>query len=106
MIPERKYQKPARLDSAMLELMLTVLPSVAWILYRCFTLLRAPVGLVVESLDLEIPHAPSICIDSVTHRSTVIHWDIEVSEAEELVYMVLVNNKEGMYWLADAFLLY
>lgn len=50
----------------------------------------------MQKLNIEIPHAPTICIDSVSHESVIIHWDIEVSEDEELIYIILVNNKEGM----------
>ena len=83
--------------SAMLELLLTVLPSVVWLLYRCYTILHTPVEILVRKLNIEIPHAPTICIDSVSHDSVIIHWDIEVSENEELIFIILVNNKEGMY---------
>ena len=79
----------------MIEALLTVLPSICWILYRCFKLLRRPVEQLVEDLHMEIPHAPTICIDSVTETSVVIHWDIETRNNEYLYYVVLINNKEA-----------
>lgn len=81
----------------MWETLLTVIPSVIWILYRCYRLFQTPMDKLVENLDIEIPHSPSICIDAVTHQSVIIHWDIEVSDDEELVYIVFVNNREGMF---------
>lgn len=80
----------------MLELLLSVLPSAVWILFRCYSLLQTPVDKLVENLNIEIPHAPTICIDSVTDLSVIIHWDIEITDAEELIFIILVNNKEGM----------
>lgn len=51
---------------------------------------------LVEDLNIEIPHAPNMCIDSITHKSVVIHWDIEMKADESLVYIIMINNREGM----------
>lgn len=84
---------PKKFITTMLEALLAVFPSVCWILYRCIKLLRRPVEELVEDLHMEIPHAPTICIDAVTHTSVVIHWDIETRYCEHLYYLVLINNR-------------
>lgn len=80
----------------MIEVLLTVIPSIFWIVYRCYQLLQTPVEGLVEDLNIEIPHAPNMCIDSITHKSVVIHWDIEMKADESLVYIIMINNREGM----------
>lgn len=79
----------------MIELLLTIVPSVCWLLYRCYQLLQTPVESLVEDLNIEIPHSPNICIDSIQKSSVVIHWDIEMNKSENLYYVLLVNNKEA-----------
>lgn len=81
----------------MIEVLLTVVPSLCWIVYRCYQLLQTPVEGLIEDLNIEIPHTPTICIDSITHTSVVIHWDIEIASDESLIYVLLINNKEGMF---------
>lgn len=79
----------------MIDILLTVVPSICWILYRCFKLLQTPVETLVDELHIDIPHSPAICIDSITASSVVIHWDIELKNDESLFYILVVNNKEA-----------
>lgn len=80
----------------MIEVLLTLVPSLCWIFYRCYQVLRTPGEELIKNLHIDIPHTPNICIDSITSSSVVIHWDIEISKEEILYYIVHVNNIEGM----------
>lgn len=79
----------------MIELLLTVVPSVFWLLYRCYQLLHTPAEQLADDLRIEVPHNPTICIDLVGRNNVVIHWDVEVREDESLYYVLLINNKEA-----------
>ncbi|CCG20818.1 hypothetical protein CORT_0A04300 [Candida orthopsilosis Co 90-125] len=78
----------------MLEVLITIIPSVCWLLYHFYTILQTPVEKIIEDLNIEIPHIPNICIDSINESSIVIHWDIEVKSDENLYYMIVVNVQE------------
>lgn len=78
----------------MLELLLTVVPSACWLLYRCFQLLKTPIEEIVEELNINIPFIPTICVDAITNDSVVIHWDIQTRIEENLIFLLLVNKKE------------
>lgn len=79
----------------MIELLLTVVPSVFWLLYRCYQLLQTPAEQLADDLRIEVPHNPTICIDLVGRNNVVIHWDVEVREDESLYYVLVINNKEA-----------
>ena len=78
----------------MLEVFITIVPSICWLLYHFYTILQTPVENIIEDLNIEIPHIPTICIDSINESSIVIHWDIEVKSEENLYYIVLINGQE------------
>lgn len=79
----------------MIEILLTVIPSVIWIIYRCWQLFQTPVEVLIDDLNIEIPYSANICIDSISNTSAVIHWDIKIREDENLFYILLINNKEA-----------
>ncbi|KAK6463051.1 hypothetical protein DFJ63DRAFT_312375 [Scheffersomyces coipomensis] len=78
----------------MIQILVTFVPSLFWILYRCYQTLRTPVEEIIQDLSIEIPHRPNICIDSVTETSVIIHWDIERSNDDNLYYVIVINGKE------------
>ncbi|KAI5963589.1 uncharacterized protein KGF55_002469 [Candida pseudojiufengensis] len=78
----------------MIEILITVIPSICWLLYRFYTILKTPVEKIIEDLNIEIPHMPNICIDSINDTSVVIHWDIEKTNDENLYYIILINGQE------------
>lgn len=79
----------------MLQLLLTVVPSICWVLYRCYRVFLVPSLALFQDLRLRIPQTPKICIDSVTNDTIVIHWDIERQKDEEILYNIVVNGVEG-----------
>ncbi|KAG7661967.1 uncharacterized protein J8A68_004467 [[Candida] subhashii] len=78
----------------MIEILITLVPSLVWLFYRFYLILCTPVERLIEDLNIEIPHTPNICIDSISSNSVVIHWDIEVKNDENLYYVVVVNGTE------------
>ncbi|RCK63941.1 hypothetical protein Cantr_10459 [Candida viswanathii] len=79
----------------MIEVLLTVIPSLCWLLYRFYLILKTPVEKLIEDLNIEIPHTPILCIDSISETSIVIHWDIEVKYDENLYYVIVINEQEA-----------
>lgn len=69
----------------MIEVLITVVPAVLWLLYRFFLVLQTPVEKLIEDLNIEIPHTPILCIDSISERSIVIHWDIEIKSMKTCI---------------------
>ena len=61
-----------------------------------FLVLQTPVEKLIEDLNIEIPHTPILCIDSISERSIVIHWDIEIKFDENLYYVIVVNEQETL----------
>ncbi|KAI5955557.1 hypothetical protein KGF57_003690 [Candida theae] len=78
----------------MLEVLITIIPSICWLLYHFYTILQTPVEKIIEDLNIEIPHIPNICIDSINESSIVIHWDIEVKSDENLYYIIVINGQD------------
>lgn len=78
----------------MIEVLLTLVPSVLWLLYRCFKLFQVPVDEIINDLNIDIPHIANICVDAITSNSIIVHWDIQLRLDENLCYILLVNNKE------------
>lgn len=79
----------------MIEILLTVIPSIVWIIYRCYQLFQTPAEVLINDLNIKIPHSANICIDSISNTSAVIHWDMIVGDDESLFYVLLINNKEA-----------
>ncbi|CAI5756927.1 unnamed protein product [Candida verbasci] len=79
----------------MVEVLLIVLPSILWLLYRLYLILKTPVEKLLKDLSIEIPHSPNICIDSIAENSIVLHWDIEIKFDEKLNFVVLINDQEA-----------
>lgn len=79
----------------MIEVLITVVPAVLWLLYRFLLVLQTPAEKLIEDLNIEIPHTPILCIDSICERSIVIHWDIEIKFDENLYYVIVVNEQEA-----------
>lgn len=79
----------------MIEVLLTVIPSICWLLYRFYLILKTPVEKLIEDLNIEIPHTPILCIDSISETSIIIHWDIEVKYDENLYYVIVINEQEA-----------
>lgn len=93
-------------EVAMIEVLITLVPSVLWIPYRCLKVLRTPAVVLTEQLHIDIPHAPTICIDSIAETSAIIHWDIETKDDEFLSYALSINNAIGKYsWCNIKFLI-
>ncbi|KAL6449540.1 hypothetical protein SBY92_004454 [Candida maltosa Xu316] len=79
----------------MIEVLLTIIPSICWLLFRFYSILRTPVEKLIEDLNIEIPHSPVLCIDSISETSIVIHWDIEIKFDENLYYVIIINDEEA-----------
>lgn len=78
----------------MIELLLTALPSLCWVLARCFQLLRVPADRLARQLNVYIPHTPTICVESLAPTSIGFHWSIDIKLDENLFFVVLVNGKD------------
>lgn len=79
----------------MLEVLLTAIPSLCWMLFRCYQLFKTPTHKLGSSLNLDIPHTPTICIDSLDESSVVLHWDIETLPDENIFYVILINGHDA-----------
>lgn len=79
----------------MIEVLLTAIPSLCWMLFRCYQLFRTPTDKLFQLLNVDIPHTPAVCVDLLTRTLVVIHWDIEVQPDENVFYAVLVNGKDA-----------
>lgn len=79
----------------MLEVLLTAIPSLCWMLYRCYQLYKTPTSKLGSSLNLDIPHTPLIYFDSLGIDSVVLHWDIETLPDENIFYVILINGKDA-----------
>lgn len=79
----------------MIEILLTVIPSVCWMVFRCYQLLHTPAERLARQLNVEIPHMPSVCVDQLGPTQLVLHWDIEIQPDENIFYVVLVNGKDA-----------
>lgn len=78
----------------MLEVILTVIPLVCWILLRCYQLLYTPTEKLARHLTIEIPHVLVVSVDSITATTASLHWDIESGPHESLYFVVLLNGTE------------
>lgn len=78
----------------MIHLIITLVPSVLWILYRSLQILQTPAEELVADLKTQIPHTPQVCVDSITASAAIIHWDIEIRPNENLYYVLVVNHQE------------
>lgn len=79
----------------MLEVLLTAIPSLCWMLFRCYQLFKTPTHKLGSSLNLDIPHTPTIYIDSLDKTSVVLHWDIETQPDENIFYVILINGHDA-----------
>lgn len=79
----------------MLELLLTVVPSLCWMVFRCYQLLHTPAERLARQLNVDIPHIPSVCVDQLASTHLILHWDIEMLPDENIFYVVLVNGKDA-----------
>ena len=50
---------------------------------------------IIEDLNIEIPHIPIICVDSISESFIVIHWDVDTRGDENLYYIVIINGQEA-----------
>lgn len=72
-----------------------LVPSLLWILYRCYQVLSTPVDELVQELRIDIPFSPTVCVDSVSETSVVLHWDIQIKRDENLYFLLVVNGHEA-----------
>lgn len=79
----------------MIEILLTVIPSVCWMVFRCYQLLHTPAERLARQLNVDIPHTPCVCVDQLGSSHVVLHWDIEMTLDENIFYVVLVNGKDA-----------
>lgn len=79
----------------MIEVLLTAIPSLCWMLFRCYQLFKTPTSKLGSSLNLDIPHTPVPCVDYLSDSSVVLHWDIETLPDENIFYVILVNGKDA-----------
>lgn len=79
----------------MIEILLTVIPSVCWMIFRCYQLLHTPADRLARQLNVDVPHTPSVCVDQLGSTHLVLHWDIEILPDENIFYVVLVNGKDA-----------
>lgn len=79
----------------MLEILLTVIPSLCWLAFRCYELVHTPAARLARKLNVDIPHIPSVCVDQLAATHIVLHWDIEILPDENIFYVVLVNGKDA-----------
>lgn len=64
-------------------------------LFRCYQLFKTPTHKLGSSLNLDIPHTPTIYIDSLDESSVVLHWDIETLPDENIFYVILINGHDA-----------
>lgn len=79
----------------MIEILLTAIPSLCWMLFRCYQLLQTPAERLARHLNVDIPHTPSVCVDLIGQNAVVVHWDIEIQPDENIFYVILLNGKEA-----------
>lgn len=79
----------------MLEILLTVIPSLCWLAFRCYQLVHTPAERLARKLNVDIPHIPSVCVDQLAASHIVLHWDIEILPDENIFYVLLVNGKDA-----------
>ncbi|KAG7193572.1 uncharacterized protein KQ657_000641 [Scheffersomyces spartinae] len=72
-----------------------LVPSLLWLLYRCYQVLSTPVDELVQELRIDIPFTPTVCLDSVSETSVVLHWDIQIKRDENLYFLLIVNGHEA-----------
>ncbi|BFZ54703.1 hypothetical protein PYCC9005_001740 [Savitreella phatthalungensis] len=51
-----------------------VAAAVLWLLYRISQLWIAPLNIVLRSLAIELPGAPRVTVDALSHDSVSLHW--------------------------------
>lgn len=78
----------------MLEVLLTAVPALCWLLCRCYHLLQTPLATLFQKLNIDIPHAPQVTIDSLGEDYVILHWDTETA-SENIYYVVLLNGREA-----------
>lgn len=74
----------------MIDLLVTLVPSVLWILYRCVRILSTPTKELMDDLQIEIPNSPTICIDCIQDNMAIIHWDVVRDDL--LSYILVVDD--------------
>lgn len=77
------------------ELLLTAVPLICWVFFRCYQLLSTPAQKLARLLNVDIPHVPVVCVDSIGTEHAVVHWDIELSNEENIIYVLLVNGRDS-----------
>lgn len=81
--------------SHMIEVLLSAVPSLCWLLFRCYQLLKTPASRLVRQLNVEIPHAPLLSIDDVGSTHILLHWETDTRPDENLFFVVLVNGNDA-----------
>lgn len=79
----------------MIEVLLTLIPSLCWLVFRCYQLFHTPTDQLARQLNVEIPHTPVVCIDQLGSSHTFLHWDIDSSPDENIFFVLLVNGKDA-----------
>lgn len=77
------------------ELLLTAVPLICWVFVRCYQLFSTPAQKLARLLNVDIPHVPVVCVDSIGTDHAVLHWDIELSNEENIIYVLLVNGRDS-----------
>lgn len=79
----------------MLEVLLTAVPALCWLLCRVVQLLQQPLETLFQKLNIDIPHSPQVTVDCLGRNDVVLHWDLESAPDENIYYVVLVNGREA-----------
>lgn len=79
----------------MIEVLLTLIPSICWLVFRCYQLFQTLTDQLARQLNVEIPHTPVVCIDQLGSSHTYLHWDIDASPDENIFFVLLVNGKDA-----------
>lgn len=79
----------------MIEVLLTAIPSLCWLFFRCYQLFQTPADQLARQLNVDIPRTPVVCVDQLGSDHASIHWDIETSPDENVFFVLLVNGKDA-----------
>ncbi|OBA20437.1 hypothetical protein METBIDRAFT_12440 [Metschnikowia bicuspidata var. bicuspidata NRRL YB-4993] len=77
----------------MIEVLLTVVPSVCWLLLRCYRLLQTPAEKLIRRLHVDIPQPPAVCVDALGSSHVDLRWAAAAPD-EAVFYALMVNGKD------------
>lgn len=67
-----------------------------WILHRVYVLATMPIDNIVKTLNVDIPRAARLSVDSITDTAVQIHWDRPGEENEQKIthFLLFINGRQ------------